>query len=266
MLTLVKYEIVQMNRRKDKYILFLILIIMAAYYMKMKVTSYMTVFYPESFKGVGVLDIILYIFSGASKNFLIFSKNVELPISYLIYLVYMSVMTYCIFDGKNDNNIVLKIGSKKKWLFSKLIISFINLLLYYFMVLLVTMFITKFNFDYNEIADTSILKLDYYNTRYTDISLLLLCSFLTSLAIMMIQIFLVITVNEFVALIVTLSIYVFSMFNCTYLFIANGTMLTRSNLFLKSGLEFNSFILIDFVIIIVSLVLTIMMLNKKDFY
>ena len=87
----------------------------------------------------------------------------------------------------------------------------------------------------------------------------------TALAIIMIQTFLNIVLNGFVGIVGSLIIYILGIFKCNYFYIANGTMLSRSDLFLEMGLKFNFVLIADFIIIIVFFILSIFLLNKKDF-
>ena len=265
MTSVIKYEISQIVKRKRNYILFLALILVSAFYYKYRLTNYMNSFFSENFKGVGIFDILLFIVAGASKEFLEASKQIDFPINYLIFLSYISIATYYIFDINNDNSIVLKIGSKKKWLLSKIVISIINLFLFYIMAAVISLIVSGFSTSLNKDGNIGILKLDFFNADIIDIVPLLGCSFLTALAIITIQIFFSIAISELIGIIVSIAIYILSAFSSGYYCIANGTMLARSSKFLSIGFDYRLFLLIDLVVIILFLIVSLIAINKKDF-
>lgn len=216
----------------------------------------------------GVLDCIAYIFAG-KENFIIEARDIfSVPTQWLIVnLCFMYVVGYYPADclKKQSENFLIRSHSRTQFWISKLIWCLITVVLLFIILFVSAIILVAFSGDFsfclhNEICK-NILSFSFDNSK----SILLLIPFLIILMMTVFQVNISVLWSPVIANLVVVIYMICSVYYSNYFFAYNYCMLCRSmteyeNIEMKVCVS----IAVAFVLMLVSLIMAIKRLKKRD--
>lgn len=219
-----------------------------------------------------ISDIMINMFIGNEPFDPSLQKGIELPVAWFVFhaLLYSFIGFYIIDDlKKNATSLILRVKSKRQWWTSKVMWCIIAVIVYYalfFIIAIVfaTLFGTvSFNAE-SLIAETmfaiQVLDVDVKNTIFSAFIL----PMIISVAIAVFQAVLSLIIKPIYSFLIVICYLVFSTFYCNVCLLFNFSMLIRNNFHGVNGVSNQYGALTAVIVTIVSYLLGIAFVKKKD--
>lgn len=183
-------------------------------------------------------DFVLFFFRGmepVDEKALQNGDKIEIPLMYIGLTIIFTCITLRYFSTDISRNTIHYCSSRRWWMISKVASNAVMILLVYATGVVFAIIFGKNVWLYNESADIKFCKVSYCNAYGINILKLLGLSFMTAVTISAIQLCISLYINHIAGVIVSITLYIMSLFSTDLLFIANGCMLQRSSYFLEGG-------------------------------
>lgn len=223
-------------------------------------------------RNIEFIDMYIYLFKGEKPFNPNELESFKFPFNWFMLNIGLMLIIgdypFCELYNNHGMTILIKGGSRIKWILSKIVLIFINCIMY-FLVIILTLFLFC---NMNNIPIIFVLKpsnsdiLVSCTTSITGFNLLklLIMPFLTFTALSYFQLlisFLINNIYGFVAILILESVSVF--FDKT-IFIGNCSMLIRNSIFKYSNIDTNQSMVILSIVIVVSIATNIIYFKNCD--
>ena len=220
----------------------------------------------ESIPDLQTNDYILYMFRGME---LIDKANpddkVDIPILYVGLAAIFSYIVFACLIQKDDYIIISYSGSRKRWLVGRMLGIVIDIFVIILEFVLAALIFGKGKLGFMSQESSYLIAYDFNKVTSMGIMFKMLFTFfLTVTAISMLQIMITVIVDMIPAFLVSIAVYIISLFYNSYVFIGNGTMFQRYSYFLNSGLNTSIVAIIDVCIIFICIFISLLFIKKKD--
>lgn len=169
-----------------------------------------------------------------------------------------------------NHNVIVRLSSKKLWLFEKNILSSLLIVCGYISVTVISVL---FGCDDSGVSEKLVMKVtgcEFCTLNTSDvwlmIAVVIIVPLVTSIAIANVQIVVSILTNGIAGFIVSIAIYILSLFSTDMLWIANGCMVQRSRYFMSGGYNPLWMCALSVLVIVVSLACQIILVKRKEFW
>lgn len=224
----------------------------------------------DNYKGAGIADYQLYMFRGMdkiTKRELNSNTKIEIPVMFIGMAVILSFMTGKFLFKNGNYTTIVRTKSRPAWILSKLICNMLAIAFVY----IITAF-TGWIFSNKEVTlgiqtCKSIMGIDRADLNITGFNVILIMVMLpclSAIAVAQMQIMISLAVNEIAAFVVSIGIYIFSVFYKTMWLPASGCMVQRFSYFMDSGFDVKSIVFYDIILIIVCVIADIFIMRRKN--
>ena len=240
------------------YLLFVVLILLSCIYLKNGVMHGKSVvagdYYFNIIKGVEKID---------SNN-----KLKEIPFIYLGFAIFISYITGQILENECNKIFIIYAGTRKKWILSKITVIFINIVFMYMTAAIICFMFGKRKITFNSELFEKYFGTDYFiqnnENKFLYILVFFAAPIIASFAISMVQTVFSLAVKNMAGFIISMIIYIISIFDINIFLPGNGCMAQRSSLFMENGLSVSQVIIIDIIIIVITLIIQLKIISVKD--
>lgn len=147
---------------------------------------------------------------------------------------------------------------EKKWILSKITAIFINIVFMYMTAAIICFMSGKRKINFNSELFEKYFGTDYFiqnnENKFLYILVFFAAPIIASFAISMVQIAFSLAVKNMAGFIISMIIYIISIFDINIFLPGNGCMAQRSSLFMENGLSVSQVIIIYIIIIVITFV------------
>jgi len=221
----------------------------------------------------GFLDYLMNLFHGMKKFTPDGKSQFNIPVEWMAFhlLIAFSIGNYIMDDlEKCGINIIIRVRSRNKWIISKIIWNVLAVLSFYIVVYIGIVILAliktgKLQLTLNQSVCSSLFQLNNFDVGQAKcLFAIILLPIISSLAISQMQMFLSLIIKPVISFLIVASILILSAYSMTPYFIANYSMVQRSEIFMKDGIGILTAILVNIIIFSISIVGSIIYFNKKN--
>ncbi len=192
----------------------------------------------------------------------------EFPVVYLGLAIAFSFMTGNNLTGDGGYTILVRGRSKKAWVFTKLMVNLINIIFVYCMMLVIGVVLGRKEFTINQDICKRFMRIEMCTLDTNDWKLMILVFFIVPvfchMAISVVQAVVSEKLGNIPGVIVSISIYVLSIYDTGVIAMGNGSMAQRFKWFSDDGIEPMHTLLFGVGIIVLATMLWLNIVKKRD--
>lgn len=220
----------------------------------------------------GYFDYIMNLLHGMKKNISNGKDEFKIPVEWMTFHLFIafSIGNYLAEDlEKCGVNVIIRGGSRKKWIVSKIIWNILAVLSFYVIIYLGNFVLALINTGKIQLSLTQAVSGKFYEmnleaNQVKYIVALIILPILSSFAISQMQMFLSLFVKPIISFLMVASLLILSAYTMSPYLIGNYSMLQRSAIFMKEGISIFTAVSVNLIIIFLSIGGSIISFNKKN--
>lgn len=210
-------------------------------------------------------DYMLYIFRGmyvidSSQT----GRNIDIP---AMHIGLALIFTYIGFRYiSSDISVVtaVRFSSRRRWLVGKILSNVCVIVSVYAAGILVSGIWSGFTVGFNEKIDRKLMKVDLIPADFNQVWVYLLGCLLATVSVCMFQMTFSFLFNYITGIVVTLFVYIFSIFDSSIIWLGNGIMMQRWEIFRAGGISIAAGYGLALAVGIISMAVMAVMVRRKD--
>lgn len=224
----------------------------------------------EDFTGGNFVDYSLFLMRGMEK-FEWKNKTgdkIDIPLMYIGFMILLSYLTGNYMFRNNGYHTVVRMKSRVAWLFSKIINNIINIFIIYLIALLTAWLFSDKKLGIHLVVCGKLLRIDrcLLDTQHLlpVLAVIYGLGFLGAVTIAQLQITVSLLTRNIAGFIVSVVIYILSLFYAAVYMPGNSCMVQRTDIFMEGGFSPVILAAVDIVLIAAAIVADIVIIRRKD--
>ncbi len=225
----------------------------------------------DDYRGGSVTDYYMFLFGGMkeiTKRDIDSNMIIDIPIMFIGIAIILSFMTGKFLFKNGSYTTITKAKSRYAWILSKVICNVIIVVSVYVITAFIGFLFSNKNMEFSLQLCKSLMGVSKISLNTTNVIEILIFMVvipcLSAISIAQIQITISLAINEIVAFICSIAIYVFSIFYNVIWLLGNGCMVQRYSYFLDNGFNVKSIVIYDIIVISVCVFADIFIMKKKN--